>query len=341
MRDEGPIQGEADVMNERYVEYFIDVSESLSITESAERLYLTPQGLSKAIRSLEEELGVALLIRSGKRLALTDAAKEMIPHFYKLIDITNEIAGHAKNHAMRIPEQERLTIYITPFISKYLSPHFDSIFGAGAAEKYAFREVSLIGAEKMMLRDMPSHHFCIISFPKTDYYCTLLASMIEKGSLRFQPLAETDLMVALSNSSLLASRPSLSLQELKSMPVACYADRALLDFLELHIDRRSFSYVGNDSSVVFRRVASNDAVTFIPSIARLKRLPEGICLRDIKDTMITKIGIIEASGQSCSAEKEEALELIRCFFTANSKIGCFRVDPDVHCTRDDVDTQAI
>ena len=105
MRDEGPIQGEADVMNERYVEYFIDVSESLSITESAERLYLTPQGLSKAIRSLEEELGVALLIRSGKRLALTDAAKEMIPHFYKLIDITNEIAGHAKNHAMRIPEQ--------------------------------------------------------------------------------------------------------------------------------------------------------------------------------------------------------------------------------------------
>ena len=124
------------------------------------------------------------------------------------------------------------------------------------------------------------------------------------------PLAETELLVALSSSSLMASRPRLSLKDLSSMPIACYADGVLLDFLELHFDRRMLSYVGNDSQVIFEMVSSNNAMTFMPSIARFKRLPESIRLCHIDATLVTEIGVMESPNRRPSSEKDEALETI-------------------------------
>lgn len=60
-------------MDIRHLQYFLEVARCKSFTKAAENLYLTQPTISKMIRNLEEELGVTLLDRVGKRVEITDA----------------------------------------------------------------------------------------------------------------------------------------------------------------------------------------------------------------------------------------------------------------------------
>lgn len=58
------------------IEVFLDVCETLNFTRTAERLYLTQQGVSRHIADLERDLGVKLFDRSPHHMELTPAGAE-------------------------------------------------------------------------------------------------------------------------------------------------------------------------------------------------------------------------------------------------------------------------
>ena len=58
-------------MELRQLQYFCQLSQCLSYREAAQRLFITPQALSKSIQSLEEELNVPLFDRNTRYVHLT------------------------------------------------------------------------------------------------------------------------------------------------------------------------------------------------------------------------------------------------------------------------------
>ena len=59
-------------MELRLLRYFLTVSKEQSFTKAAEQLHITQPTLSRQMTAFEEELGVTLFIRSGKKISLTD-----------------------------------------------------------------------------------------------------------------------------------------------------------------------------------------------------------------------------------------------------------------------------
>lgn len=60
------------------LEMLLEVSESGSFAKAAERLHMDRSVLSKQIKKLEETLGVRLLNRSTRSLALTSAGQDIV-----------------------------------------------------------------------------------------------------------------------------------------------------------------------------------------------------------------------------------------------------------------------
>lgn len=66
-------------MELRQLEAFVAVAEERNFTRAASRLYVAQSGLSANIRSLEQELGAPLFIRTTRRVAMSPAGAALLP----------------------------------------------------------------------------------------------------------------------------------------------------------------------------------------------------------------------------------------------------------------------
>ena len=89
-------------MELRHVRYFIAVAEYLNFRKAAEQLHIAQPPLSRQIRQLEEDLGVALLVRNKRRVELTKAGHVFLEQARKLI----VQAGHATEAARHAQKGE-------------------------------------------------------------------------------------------------------------------------------------------------------------------------------------------------------------------------------------------
>lgn len=72
-------------MDIKQLEYFVEVCRYMSFTKAAASQYISQQGMSKSIKRLEEELGVAMFQRSSSSLQLTDYAQCFLPYAKEMV----------------------------------------------------------------------------------------------------------------------------------------------------------------------------------------------------------------------------------------------------------------
>lgn len=70
-------------MELRQLKYFIKAAELNNFTEAANQLFITQSTLSQQIKQLEDELGILLFDRLGKRVRLTEAGNLFLPYAQK------------------------------------------------------------------------------------------------------------------------------------------------------------------------------------------------------------------------------------------------------------------
>ena len=80
-------------MNLQQLKYLREIARNgLKVSDAAESLFTSQPGISKQIRLLEEELGVTILVRNGKRItALTEPGKIVLDIAERILRDTDNL----------------------------------------------------------------------------------------------------------------------------------------------------------------------------------------------------------------------------------------------------------
>lgn len=97
--------------------YFLEIVKTGNISAAARNLFLSQPSLSQSIKSLEEELGVRLLIRHSKSVSLTDAGEQFASHAARIVGSSEQLIDLMQKHSQLLSGNLRLGI---PWIAGYL-----------------------------------------------------------------------------------------------------------------------------------------------------------------------------------------------------------------------------
>lgn len=146
-------------MELRVLNYFLAIAREESITGAANALHLSQPTLSRQIKDLEEELGVTLLIRSNRKVELTEEGHILRKRAEEIL----ELANRTEKEITMSTENITGDIYI------------------GAGETEGIRPV--IKAMAQIQREHPGVHFHISSGDTRDVKESLDKGIIDFGIL--------------------------------------------------------------------------------------------------------------------------------------------------------------
>src|SRR5207248_1089029 len=83
-------------MELRHLRYFVAVAEEQNVTRAAVRLHVSQPPLSRQIRNLKDELGIALFNRDAKTVRLTEAGRVFLNEARIILQRTDDAVQMAK-----------------------------------------------------------------------------------------------------------------------------------------------------------------------------------------------------------------------------------------------------
>ena len=107
-------------MDSRDLDFFITIAKEKNMSRASKLLYISPQGLSKAVKRLEEEVGSVLLDRSERELRLTETGEAV----FEYAKAAQRQQLELKKKVMEIEQHNRKVVDLVSAygIIRFLSP---------------------------------------------------------------------------------------------------------------------------------------------------------------------------------------------------------------------------
>ena len=194
---------EANVFDFRQLRYFIAVAEELSFSRAAQRLHLSQPPLSQQIQALERDLGVLLLNRDKRNVALTEPGRVFLEQARQILAKAEEARGHVAEAAAGYTGLLRLayTVSVTfhPALPHALLRHGQTAPGVRLAlsEMYTEPQFAALLTGQIdvgFVRDEPKHEG-------------------DRDALRLDVIDREPLLLALPTGHPLAGRSRIGLAE--------------------------------------------------------------------------------------------------------------------------------
>ncbi len=119
-------------MEVRQLQIFRILAEEMNFTRTAEKVHTVQSNVTSQIRSLEEELGVPLFDRLGRRVTLTDAGRRLQPFAEKALTAMEQgqrviQAGAEPSGPLRVGSPESILTYRLPPILRTFRQRFPHV----------------------------------------------------------------------------------------------------------------------------------------------------------------------------------------------------------------------
>lgn len=289
------------------LQYFIAVARLEHVTEAARSLHVTQSSLSKTIQRLEEDLGVPLFDRIGRKLRLNAFGSRFLRRAERALFELEQ--GKQEVSSLSSPEHGTLKLAVTT-ASKL--PHILREFRK-KRPFIQFHVQMLTTQEMVMLLHRGEVDFCLSSPP------------IEGDDIECQLVFIDPILVAVPEGHRLADRSHVSLTELRDEWFVGvkrgYGTRDLVDSVCESVGfAPKYVYEGDEPARLSALVEAEIGIAFIPSTARNSR--ERIKYLQIENhELVREIALLWHKSRYISRAALEFRKVVVEYFEGISKLS--------------------
>ncbi len=198
-------------MTLQQMKYAVTVADCGSMNEAAHRLYITQPSLSSTIRELEKELGLVLFLRSNRGISITQDGEEFLGYARQIIAQYGLLEQRFMDRDTRKTRFSVSTQHYSFAVKAFIETAKE--FGLDNYE-FAIHETQTHTVMNHV-RNMKSELGILYL---NDFNREALTKIFHEYSLEFYPLFDCSISVYLWKQHPLASRDSISIEELQPYP---------------------------------------------------------------------------------------------------------------------------
>jgi LysR family transcriptional regulator, hydrogen peroxide-inducible genes activator len=237
--------------------YLVALADTRHFGQAAARCFVSQPTLSAQLKKLEEYLGVQLIERHPRRVALTEAGAQVVARARRMLEASEEIVALAQ--LQRDPLAGRLRLALLPTIGPYLLP-----------------QVALRIRRKLPRLDLLLYEYqtgpMLERLHAGDIDVGILALPVPADGMQQRELYEEPFVVAAPESHELAKRKSLKTSDLDGQTVLlledghCLRDQALAVCARTDA-REKQDFRATSLETLRQMVASGAGITLLPQLA--------------------------------------------------------------------------
>ena len=300
------------------LQYFVQVVESHSFNRAAQQLNITQPALTNAIRALEEELGVQLLVRSRKGCVPTAWGVHIYDDCKSLLaELAARIASW-KSPEAGSREPVLVPVVAIPSACNYLTERvFPPMKQALSMVDVVLHEAVVYELASFLQKGRA--HVGVTAFSEGEA-ARLIGQYRDMGFVS-EPLMEDEYYVFLSSRHPLAAKESLSVEDCATLTLATYSNQMLKR--NQQFQKKIFGVIGitryiyvNSRENIMQMVAQNKAAgcflhrmsaySWYVTNGLIRALPvEGMHL------MPSKHYLVHLEEESLSAEERQVVDFMR------------------------------
>lgn len=230
------------------------------MTKASDKLHISQPALSKAIKSLESEIGLTLIHRSNKTHELTDAGSVVFEYAQKIIAQVEEMSFTL--HDMTNLTRGNINIGLPPIIGSLFFPKIIAAFH----KAYPNIQINIreYGAAKV-----------VKSVEEGEFEMGVAVLPLTDDSFHIFPLVKEALKLIVPESHRFANRKKVHMKELKAEEFIFYSE----EFALYEIMRRKFIQEGFEPNIIFKSSQWDFMVEIVAANLGISILPESICNR--------------------------------------------------------------
>jgi LysR family hydrogen peroxide-inducible transcriptional activator len=289
-------------MNLRDLHYLVALAEYRHFGRAAKACFVSQPTLSTQIRKLEDELGVALVERTPRKVLLTEVGREIVARARTALNEVEQIRGIA--HRSLDPESGTLRLGIIPTLAPYLLPHVvPSIH-----QRFPRLELLLVEEKTETLVGM-------LRAGRLD--AAVLALPLHDDGLHCEPLFAEPFMLAVPAGHPLADKGELSLKSLAHEHLLllddghCLRDQAL-EVCSLAGAGEKEGFRATSLETLRQMVAAGVGITLLPMLAVKPPVPPSAAMRllPFRDPPHRRLALVWRRSSAMSAFLRQVAKIL-------------------------------
>ncbi len=204
-------------MNILHMKYALEVAKAGSLSKASEKLLIAVPNISRSIKELEADLGIAIFDRTTKGMCLTPEGEEFMNYARGILGQIDEVEKYYKGGA---PKKQTFSISVPRacYISEAFS-EFSKTLSKEPAEVF-YKETN----SQRTIHNILNHDYKLGIIRYAENYDQYFKTMLEEKGFHYELVTEFCYSLIMSQDSPLAKKGEITFHDLKDLIEIAHAD---------------------------------------------------------------------------------------------------------------------